>query len=499
LSYFVVGVGGTGAKLMTSLIHLSAAGLLPDRGRALEGLLVDPDEANGNVDSTNKLSALYRTCKTLKCGTTDLFKNAVNMTGPWTPVVLPHVASLSTVFGYTQLRENNPVESDLMDLFFTPEERELTIFQGFRGRPAIGSTIFGKSVDFRNGTWNDLRNDVRAAAANQESVPILLAGSVFGGSGAAGVPTICRLLQGEFRGRANNVRLGLTLFLPYFSFSPVPGDEMQADPHAFATATAESLKYYDEGRFLDICHSIYAIGDETPAQMAVSAVGAGEQRNDPHYIELVAGLGAIRFMSDEEARGDDHTLSLAARQQPDSVRWQDLPVPEGQGGIQIARLQRMALFAVAFRYLFYPNIVEDLKAAKPRHAFVVTHLIRNGVNREVALAELANLNTYVEWFLWWFLKLATPGGVHGFRPGLVNPNVFAIPAGEGWRLKIPAPEGRGNEFHDRDIETLFLNAEGKARPNLRNIWHAADRPVNDADASGTGRLVRAIYDACNLA
>ena len=44
MSNFMIAVGGSGAKLLNSLIHLSAAGLLPDNRLELGALLVDPDD-----------------------------------------------------------------------------------------------------------------------------------------------------------------------------------------------------------------------------------------------------------------------------------------------------------------------------------------------------------------------------------------------------------------------------------------------------------------------
>jgi hypothetical protein len=83
-------------------------------------------------------------------------------------VVDPQADSMSTIFGYQQMRENAPDEADLMDLLFAPVERDLQIHLGFRGRPAIGSTIFGRAVNFRvNGRWRDLREAVRGAATDQ--------------------------------------------------------------------------------------------------------------------------------------------------------------------------------------------------------------------------------------------------------------------------------------------------------------------------------------------
>lgn len=500
MSNFYVGVGGTGAKLMETLIHLSAAGLLANVNGRLNGLLVDPDVANGNVTATRELSGLYDKCghKRLQCGDTELFKTEVAMPEPWTPMLNQRSATLSTIFGYTQMRENNPIDADLMEILFHPDERDLPIFEGFRGRPAIGSTIFGKAVNFRAGAWSAFRDAIRGAAGGQESVPVVLSGSVFGGSGAAGVPTICRLLEGELEKVTKNARLGLVLFLPYFRFQPVPGEEMQADPHAFPAATAESLKYYDEARFWKTCDTIYALGEEVHAEMRVSAIGAEKQRNDPHFLELIAGLAAVGFMRGEPS-SDDHTLGLASRLGPNTVRWADLPVATNQRKAQIARLQRMILFAVAFRHFFYPNIAEDLKANRPRHSFVLNHLIRpKDVSPETAIAELSAVNDYLTAFLNWLLNISTPAGLPNFQPGLVKLSVFAKLDSHGWRLRIPGAGSNGGEFRDKEIEQLFLNTEGRVQPRFNDIWHGADREVTDKGATGTGRLVRAIYDACNL-
>ena len=47
MGYYAIGIGGTGAKCLESLIHLAAAGMMPDNSD-LYILFVDPDEANGS-------------------------------------------------------------------------------------------------------------------------------------------------------------------------------------------------------------------------------------------------------------------------------------------------------------------------------------------------------------------------------------------------------------------------------------------------------------------
>lgn len=158
MSYLYVGVGGSGAKLMQALVHLAAAGLLPEGGRELMGFLVDPDQSNGSVTECTQAGALYDRCKKLQFGTSGaLFKNRLTIRGPWSPVVDIDVADLNSVFDLPRMRRVNPVDADLMEVLFSPEERSMPILQGFRGRPAIGATIFGRTVSFDDPMWSELR------------------------------------------------------------------------------------------------------------------------------------------------------------------------------------------------------------------------------------------------------------------------------------------------------------------------------------------------------
>ena len=70
----MIGVGGTGAKVTQSLLHLSAAGLLPGDG-GLTSFLVDADGANGNVLECREVLDAIKTCKSLTLGDTSLFNS----------------------------------------------------------------------------------------------------------------------------------------------------------------------------------------------------------------------------------------------------------------------------------------------------------------------------------------------------------------------------------------------------------------------------------------
>lgn len=490
MSNFYIGVGGTGAKLMQTLIHLSAAGLLPGN-RKLDCLLVDPDQANGTVDDTQQLRNSYAACQRLETGATDIFSRVVDLAGePWTPVRRADFDTLNQIFDYSGVKATKPIETDLLELMFDPVEREMQVEQGFRGRPAIGSTILTNAIDFEDptGVWHKLCNKIRAQAEH-ESVGVLLAGSVFGGSGAAGMPTILRLMKEELADLGDKLRLGLILFLPYFRFEKIQGEKVQADPTAFPTATAEALKYYHERGFLDLCDSVYTLGEKVSSVLSVSAVGARDQRNEPHFLELVGGFGATRFFGPKASRGAMNSLSVAAREVENTLTWSDLPAAPEQQKAQVQQMQKMIAFAVAYRYRFYPNIASELdKSGESKVPYLSHHIFGENVPKAEARAETAAVYDYVNRFLTWLMWVSLPR--EGFVPGLVNLNVFAAKQGNGkWQL-------RQDLENDRAYESLF-NGIGKLK-SLKKSFEDAQEPVTDVQAHGTGRLIRAIYDSCGF-
>ncbi len=490
MSNFVIAIGGSGAKLLHSLIHLSAAGLLPEKHLELNALMVDPDSNNGNVHETQELYNAYVACRALSIGkTTDLFRAAINLDrNVWTPLKAGAADTLKEIFHYAEraANESSVLEADLLDTLFEQGELDMSIKQGFRGRPAIGATVLGESVDFNEYPWKKLREDIKSRGT-QGAVHVLLAGSVFGGSGAAGVPTLVRLLSNHLKNEVANLRLGLVLFLPFFQFRPVPNEPIQADPSAFPMATAEALKYYHERGFLNFCHSIYALGEEVPADMAISAVGAAEQKNEPHFIELIAGMGVMHFFSGLSA---NQKLEVAARKAENTITWADLPYAELEAAPQTRKLQQMAVFAVAYRYIFYPGIFKALRRQGAPPPFWVDHIERQKVKLEDAGNAVGAVYQYVERFLEWLLHISNPRR-QGFIPGLVDPNVFGISNGTDWRLKTI------NEFREAQFAELLLNRSAKAKIDVRLVYNrASGMKVKDPDAVDSGRLIRVLYDAC---
>ncbi len=492
MSYFYVGVGGSGAKLMQALIHLSAAGLLSVDGgsQVLKAFLVDPDKSNGSIDECKRIYDLYNACRPIKLGEkAALLRNDVHLSGPWSPLADDR-ASMNSEFSYAQLQQVNPVDADLMELLYSEDDRNVSLAQGFRGRPAIGAAVFSQSIDFGTGMWNELYTAAQSAHAFGD-VSIFLGGSIFGGSGAAGVPTICRILKEKLQQKIQNLRMGMVLFLPYFTYKKIEDETIQADPAQFSAAAEEALKYYDERQFLDICNAIYAVGDTPPARMPVSAFGAKEQRNPPHYVELIAGLGAFRFFTNGWNKGPQpsdgvHTVSLASRSEENSLTWKDIPA-EARPDPRLELLQQFILFAVSYHYFLFPFI----STCKDRK-----HPLRDLIGMtpwNKALSELQAIDSYVVSFLEWLLAICTQDrdGASVFSNGLIDVNVIGEMHDLQYRLK---PVG---QVHEEKVADLFLNRPECRRPKIRAIFAKSTDFVSDQNIEGAGMLVRAIYEACN--
>jgi len=519
----MIGVGGTGAKLTHALLHLSAAGLVDGD---LCCLLVDADGNNGNGNECSEVRAVYEKCKGLKIGgaKTRLFSSEVTLDGPWKPAENDSAKKLGEFFHYSQKkgsRDNKySLEADLLELLYDKQElEEIDIAQGFRGRPAIGAAIFAERIDFKEQgqSWYKLIEQIRHAAGANSKVPVLFAGSIFGGTGAAGVPTIFQVARKEIVGErgdstqradaatpeqkdsaaAPSGRMGMTLMLPYFTFEKVPGEAVQADPSTFPEASVEALTYYHERQFLGVANSMYALGEVEPAKMPVPQVGGKDQRNPAHFLELVAALGAIRFFAGKGTA--DKQLSLAVRKEEKTLEWEDLPFHDPDARkTQTARLKQMILFAVIFRYVYWPWIAreaaDDAKLRRSSATIIRKQVIpykvkgkdsegKEGsreINSQDLKDDLGAVNEYLGRFLHWVQELCTSHP--GVTTQLVNTSVFA----GGWDER---------EFNRKG---LFLGAGVK--PSLGHILDSAcEMKLPDDDRlQGTGYVIRALYDACNL-
>ncbi len=363
----LIGIGGTGAKLVESALMLSAAGIGP---KSLMVALIDQDKSNGNVDRTVELVSRYRQFRALWSGDSlhkvdydagDAPAFAATRIDPmlpdgdllWAPDRTN--ATLKNIIG-----QNLPDEQRMLfDMLFqaSDEEQTLPLHVGYQGRAHVGATALAASILAENENELVARLNELMQDPNREKVNIFLIGSSFGGTGAAGFPTLARalarLLDNERMPNADNVSIGGLLMLPYFSFGKIEDD---GGPDAVSAdelmpKARIALEYYEQlFRTEHVFDDFYVIGWPDLFRMPVPSKGSENQRNPSVLAELFGATSAFDFFGKErtskhrDARG--RVPVHFSKRSTDQMSWSNLPLSKEDR----AKLRQMLRFAHFWHY-----------------------------------------------------------------------------------------------------------------------------------------------------
>ena len=367
LRNFLIGIGGTGARVIESMIHLCAAGYGPDE---LSLFIVDPDAGNGNLTRTKTLISLYKQCRN-DFKTTATTKKKLFKTNIKTPNEL-----VWNIFEEKGIRLSDYISLDTIDadlkkfasVLFSEKELIEKLDQGFRGHPNIGAVVMANPDQNKEPwsiLWDDITSDMR----------VFLVGSVFGGTGAAGLPTFGSNKMIKHNEKANigngesRVLLGGALVLPYFSMEKnnETNKRLFVTQSDFPIATKAALHYYNEKELgFD---QLYLIGDSLNQKVGEFHAGSEKQENKPHYIELVTSLAAFDFFEQSSIEGIPKKLYYISGRDDEMVNWDSFPVSydeqlilERQVELKF-RLSTMTTFAYALCTYGLETLNKDHKTA----------------------------------------------------------------------------------------------------------------------------------------
>lgn len=510
----LIGIGGTGAKVVEAVLHASAAGLAGDN--LIVGL-VDQDGANGNVARTGQLMncliaarALWRTSgRRHALGASSLFSTDIRHLAEDEPVWIPHPdknATLARIFDRDALP---PAERDLFDgLFVTSrdkneDEQELPLEEGYRGRPHIGAAAMASrseepSIDF----WDKL-NAAIDAATGQKEVRILLAGSVFGGAGASGFPTLARLINKRVK-KGKNLRIGGVLMLPYFDFDPPGKDGAAGDETRENVALSEDLVLQSKSalkHYVDLLATeplfdqLYLVGWDRPFALGYHSRGANGQSNPPLAPELIAALAACRFYR-TGFTGEDDMVLACARNSAAVLDWSDLPSPDGDPAAPFRAFGRLLRFAVAWKH--WSPMVGDAKwVAKhgrgniwaKRQRVTEINYLETPVDSEVKA-----LDAYCDWLLGWAGAIRIHATNANVDLRLWNTAGFVRPA-ELPNRPVQVPETFGDDDYETIYNGIVVTADRAENPPDTGVLF--QRLTNEAEADsgqkGLGWFVSALH------
>ena len=495
MGYYAIGIGGTGAKCLESLIHLAAAGMIPDGELYL--LFVDPDTANGSLARAQHTLNHYVACKdTLQLGQTSLLKTKIVSAEPnlWTPLENAPQPRLDQFFHYNALRTSNDntlvAAAHLFEALYSKKERETTLEYGFRGHPSIGSAVMANTVNLgQNEPWDTFRNRL----TNDMDAKVFLAGSIFGGTGASGFPTIARLISNELQNiGVENVKLGGALVLPYFYFL-TDDDELQAKSEAFLMNTQAALKYYHLWNQTGIYDSVYLFGGESSRTEVENALGGQNQQNAPHFIELYAALAALHFFGTHFEADQPAQYFLTARRQNRRLEWADLP--DGDNGNAIrSKIGQLARFAFAYLSVYQPKIQDIQESGRSYQApWFIDFFERSqgGINDNQTQLLFRHVEAYCQDFLLWLANIQDC--VDDETIELVEYGAYAR-RNERNSLELQPVDS----FASKDFSNLIRPRKKEETNALDALWeHMSDGRGAARDALGIGKFFRALYHNCS--
>jgi hypothetical protein len=488
---YLIGIGGTGARVIEAAVHLCAAGYGPDE---LSVFLVDPDAGNGNLTRTKNLLTSYIKCRenVQKADATRLFGTAIRIPpdekGLVWEIFTERGATLSNFINYKNMAQTKPELAELASVLFTEAELNTELNEGFRGHPSIGAVVMSnpptQSYPFKM-LFDDLD-----ANKKPNDIRVFLVGSVFGGTGAAGFPTLGSKKIMKYNQAArigenlSQILLGGALVLPYFSFENPEadrGEKMFVTTQDFPIATKAALQYYNE-KDLGF-DQIYFLGDSLAQKVGKFGVGAKNQENLPHYIEVASALAAFDFYEQPEIRQEPEKMLFTAVRDAEKLRWADLPITRNPARIREkqmelkTRLLNMTVFAYAFTT--YGARVLATAHRDIRDAWYADHFRFNDRDekdkekdprQQKSKEVLDDYDKFLNHFLFWVAALDDGSGKvelidrkmllggdlqAGKKPPLANPETDTARANIGLLLKNER-ENKGKDFNE--FKARGLNA-----------------------------------------
>jgi len=318
MATYIFAIGGTGSRVLRSLVMLSAAG---SRGtgtaQEIVPIIFDYDAQNGDLKSTDTLLMQYQKIHRKAypnglVGTENFFSTSFtpirnkqiragvlggqlqfNPNFEYAAYIQPaanNANTFSTYLGYGQLTGNLEPTQKLLDALYNnsaandpTSEINMDFNVGFKGCPNIGclvATHFTDTAEFRHFT--------RTFNVNNDS--IIIVGSVFGGTGASGIPVLMHALRSNANVGAN-ARISLLAMGPYYKISDQNGGVVNSN--TFVAKFKAAMKAYGQGAENSVnnqANRIYYVADGDTQAPLNYCDGGQNQTNPPFMAELIGAM-----------------------------------------------------------------------------------------------------------------------------------------------------------------------------------------------------------------
>lgn len=427
-----IAIGGSGTKVAEALIRLLAVGFptkiingIPtSAGDELQIWRLDPDRSAGAAQSLQQAVDNYNALQN------SLKKSNVH-TSQWAMDIDSEVRHLNPL-AFSQEREkenermtlrgilhsqgkarngeNALASNPFINLFYEQKDLDVEIDRGFYQKPFIGApivSIFAESLKDANSPGG---KQCKFTVLEAQAVRFFLCGSLYGGTGACGVPVMGKFLGDYKKDKPNlNWQIGGCLLAPY-SQPPAPpfeppshldmsnfaetvnqylhsyngvepfkslADEQikrklveqillgfYADPKEMTARARHSLVYYKD-HITAYFNALYLIGKQKPDELKNWSNGGASQQNPMNAAEVVAAIAALNFYSgahETDSHLKSYIIGSSTRRDPNTgMRLSDLPVYSIAKGFDVDA-EKVFLATAALRHLLVHQIPWDTPA-----------------------------------------------------------------------------------------------------------------------------------------
>ena len=323
---FVFAIGGTGERVMRSLTMLMAAGLPTLTNYEVFPIIIDYDEKNADKNLTRDVLKNYaaahdaaytqHTAKSEEKSIGGLFfgsklRNLHGLTDyvfPFKPATpneqFREFIGFDKFKGVSDNDRGTLNTSDFLTSLYDKSNRpdtelNLDMTVGFKGNPNIGSVVFhtiGETTEFS--AFNSLYNPDNGDKA-------VIIGSLFGGTGASGIPEIVKAIKAK----KPNADIATILVLPYFS--PMEEKDAAIKSVRFNSKTKAALSFYEASGLNDMISRRYYVGDFNPTVIKYSE-GGTTQRNNANIVELIAAMMVEHYIANRDEGENEFKFSIDA-------------------------------------------------------------------------------------------------------------------------------------------------------------------------------------------
>ncbi len=331
MKIYLFGIGGTGARVVRSMIMLLAAGVKLPKGTSIVPMIVDVDVQNGDTYRTIELMNQYRKIRNNAYSEPvdeGFFHTNIETLGMQQDEDVQKIKdSYQLDFGniddtfsnYLKFGDLSKENRDLLESLYDNSsssnvntELNLKLTKGFKGNPNIGSVIF-----------NEFSNSVEYKHFERiftERDRIFIVSSIFGGTGSAGFPQLIKIFRQKSKNaHIKSAKVGGLVVMPYFTVAE--NKDSAIDSMNFVSKTKAALSYYDKELDGKV-EAMYYIGDNEAIASYENNEGGIKQKNYAHLVELISSMSILHYANldnDDLRYGDTTYFEYGMKNHKDTV------------------------------------------------------------------------------------------------------------------------------------------------------------------------------------